>query len=287
VNQKGKSLLKKPESFSPSVRDKHLALNRQYAEARARYEENKKAQDDARSRIDQVRSSLSGNRAWASASCSVPYQRQYPPKPATRCDSRDECLQEAGAMCFTRFLGAEGCGLAASELRVSGILASPACGAIAAQLAEQEYGLGEAFVDAIHGAVDDWARGKVEQGGFWNTLVGVVGYGANKYVQLQEANACASQIFQREYAPLERWLNEVGHIQSEPQRLYQSCSSDHATLQAQSSLLSSAVANQNQLGNNVVLLDKQLTQLEGKREPLSFCRTKQEWEEEAKRSRKR
>src|ERR1700752_416129 len=57
VNQKGKSLLKKPESFNPSVRDEHVALTKQYDDARVRYQENQKTQDDARSRIDQARSS--------------------------------------------------------------------------------------------------------------------------------------------------------------------------------------------------------------------------------------
>lgn len=171
-----------------------------------------------------VSSSLKSSRAYKNGRCSLPPQRLLPREPYTRCESHAVCKEEGSAICYSRFFKSEGCAIALREVgNVSGILASPSCSASVAALAGEKYDLGDAIVDALHGAVDDYAAEQLESDSVWaNIWGGLVGI-TNYSVKFQRAETCANNFVETFYGPKLRWANEVKRIQNEPESLRQDC----------------------------------------------------------------
>lgn len=80
-----------------------------------------------RQQVQSMQSGLASNRAYSNQGCLLPATAPVPPPPALKCNSPGECSQEGAAICYTRFIGTQGCSVAFSHLGVPGILNSPGC----------------------------------------------------------------------------------------------------------------------------------------------------------------
>ena len=153
----------------------------------------------------------------------LPKQRRLPPEPYTKCNSYGECLEEGGAICYSRFIGVEGCGLALRELNVSGMLASPGCAAAAANIAGEKYDMDDAFVDLLHGVADDVGTNLVKSESWFDNVLGVVVLGLNYGAKLDNARQCTDNFVERNYGPRRRWLSTVNEIRAEPDKTKSQC----------------------------------------------------------------
>lgn len=168
---------------------------------------------------------LNSNRAFNGYSCSTPAQRQLPARPNVACDSENECISEGAAICYSRFIGTEGCALAAREHNIAGILSSPSCSLIAANLAGEKYGLDSAIVDALHGVADDWTISLLKEESLMSKAFGLFVGSINYGVKISKAQQCTNNFVNHHYTPLEQWQNRVDYIRSEPLRIQSSCES--------------------------------------------------------------
>src|SRR5882757_5807224 len=67
----------------------------------------------ARQESQSVRAGLASNRAYSNESCVLPASAPVPAPPALKCSSESECRQEGAGICYTRFIGTQGCSIAA------------------------------------------------------------------------------------------------------------------------------------------------------------------------------
>ena len=121
--------------------------------------------------LESTKNKLNRNRAFSDRSCHLPKEKLWPREPYTKCDSHNECLEEGGAICYSRFIGLEGCALALKELKVSGMLSSPGCAAAAAEIAGEKYDMDDAFVDFLHGVADDVGGELMKSDSFLDNLL--------------------------------------------------------------------------------------------------------------------
>lgn len=181
--------------------------------------------DQNRKNLDKTIAQLDRNRAFADRRCHLPKQRSLPPEPYTKCSSYSECLEEGAAICYSRFIGVEGCGLALRELNVSGMLASPGCAAVAANLAGEKYNMDDAFVDLLHGVADDMGTNLVKSDSWFNNALGVFVLGLNYSIKLDNARQCKNTFVERHYGPKRRWITAVNDIRAEPGKTKSQCMS--------------------------------------------------------------
>jgi hypothetical protein len=168
---------------------------------------------------------MEGHAAFSDGRCHLPESRPLPPEPVTRCSSYDECLEEGAAICYSRFIGAEGCALALKEVKVSGLLASPSCAAIAAKIAGDKYDMGDAVIDVIRGAADDYSDRLINSNSWLDKIGGVLVKIANSGYGLYEARLCTNNFVQRHYGPKIVWQQTVDEITQEPQSIKSNCES--------------------------------------------------------------
>lgn len=170
-----------------------------------------------------VKIKLEGHSAFSDRRCHLPTQKPIPPMPFTRCNSYNECLEEGGAICYSRFIGTEGCSLALKELNISGMLSSPGCSAVAARIAGDKYEMDDAFVDLLHGAADDVGSGLIKSDSWFDNAIGFLVLGTNYAVKLDKARICTDQFVQRYYGPKMVWRESVKQIKLQPQKIKANC----------------------------------------------------------------
>ena len=200
---------RKVEKYKSLIEERYNYKLRQYSEL------NKKFQD--------IKISLEGHSAFSNRRCHLPAQRPLPPMPRTRCGTYGECLEEGAAICYSRFIGTEGCSMALKELNVAGVLSSPGCAALAADLAGEKYGMEDAFVDALHGIVDDIGGGLLKSDSLADNVLGLLVLGANYGVKLDKARACTNNFVQHFYGPKMVWYQRVREIRLEPEAIKSNC----------------------------------------------------------------
>lgn len=173
----------------------------------------------------QTREDLVNNRAFQNLSCTLPKQRPLPSKPYTKCNSYNECLQDGGAICYTRFWGSEGCSLAAQQLKISGMLATPTCSALVAKMAGEKYDMGDVVVDFLHGMADDAGNNLMKSNSVIDRMFGGGIIAFNYAVKARRAKQCAYNFADEHYGPKRRWLQKISEIRAEPQRSLNQCHS--------------------------------------------------------------
>lgn len=173
--------------------------------------------------FESTKNKLNRNRAFSNRSCHVPKERPWPRKPYTKCNSDTECLEEGGAICYSRFMGLEGCSLALKELNVAGMLSSPGCAAAAAEIAGEKYDMDDAFVDFLHGVTDDAGRGLMKSDSVWDNLLGIFVVGINYGIKLDKARQCTNNFVETHFGPKRRWIEAVNEIRAEPKKTKSQC----------------------------------------------------------------
>ena len=229
---------------------------------------------DPRLLLASTRNRLSNNRAFVGQQCIRPEQRPLPIRPKTRCTSRQECLQDGASICFTRYLGESGCGVASSELGGPGILSRSDCAAAAARLAGEKYELGDAVVDAIMGIVDDEAADLQSNDSLSDNFLGFAIETLSEVRKLEQAKLCTNSFVQKHYGPMEAWQSNARSITTEPYRLVGSCQRDLDSLHSLESALihSPNQANTDRLEAKVAELKGRQRTLETEKRPLEFCK---------------
>ena len=221
--------------------------------------------------LDHLAATVRENPAYASGSCRVPGALPFPAEPFAPCRSRSEFLKEGAAICYVQLFGAEGCGMAFSKYGVPSAITSPACGAAVAKLANEKYGLGDALLDAIQGAIDDHAAELWGSGSTGDQLGGAFLYGLNLVAKAARAQSCTNGFVDRFYGPRERWLSRVREIESEPQQRFDECTDN---LAAQSDNIAAIRALDARLAasrDRASALDERLATLTRERKKLSYC----------------
>lgn len=175
--------------------------------------------------INTVSSDLSSNRAYVNTQCLLPPMHSIPEKPNTRCVDETQCWQDATQICFAIAFGAEGCSVALSREGVPGVVSGPSCGAVAANLAEQEYGMGDAIADAIQGVVDDWANSLMRDESWLVNIFGGAVKSLSYASKYDDAASCRNAFMSTHYGPYKAWEQEVINIESEPNTTLNSCTS--------------------------------------------------------------
>lgn len=166
--------------------------------------------------LQQTKAKLHVNRAFNDGGCILPDEFPWPKEPYTLCKSYDECLAEGGAICFSRFLGLEGCGYAMKELKVAGMLSSPGCAAMAARLAGEKYDMDDAIVDFLHGVADDVGSSLMKSDSTFDKFVGLLVLSASYGVKVKNAKQCTDHFVEKYYGDKIRWIKEVRRIRAEP-----------------------------------------------------------------------
>ena len=222
-DQKGKKLTE--SSYQITFIDQYRSLDnyKQFLESAVARKVQEHA--DLNRNFQDVKIRMEGHNAYSNRRCHLPDQREIPERPITRCGSYNECLEEGGAICFSRFIGSEGCSMALKEINISGMLASPACSATAARLAGDKYDMDDVFVDFLHGVADD-AGGKLIKSESWfDKTLGVLVIATNYGLKLENARNCTNNFVQTYYGPMLVWQQQVREIQLEPERIKANCES--------------------------------------------------------------
>ena len=223
INKKGENIFGGTSRISLSLIAEYRKINAEKQALERKRDRNERADKRYRSKYKSDWKSLRANRAFKNKTCHTPAQGPIPRKPVTKCATEKQCREEGGAICFSQFLGSEGCGIALKKLKIPGLLSSPGCAAAAAELANQKYNMDDALVDLLHGVVDDVADSLIESNSGWDQFWGVVAKGLSYGVKLNKAQECTNAFVNRYYGPKHRWLNEVKRIQNEPRLTKNRC----------------------------------------------------------------
>lgn len=278
-SEKGKNLLKSPMWFYPSVRQAYLAVAEKRNNAQRQAATNEQTQRDALSRLNQARADLGNNPAWKGNSCEAPLKRAIPPRPPVPCNSREECTAQASNGCFSEFLTKQFCGILLSKLHIAP-LSIFACNRIVEHFNREEYGaegqftysmafaLGGALLTAIAQGDDNNAKGGDVSALEMANIVLEIANAVNEY---NDVKSCTDSTVEREYGPLDRWMNEYGAAEAESDRQLQSCTDDQLAVEEESARLSQATTDAPRLAYDVAQLDLQVKHLEVQQEPLTFC----------------
>lgn len=227
--------------------------------------------ESIRSQRDAENAKLQSNRAYSAGKCLQPAPLPLPPKPIAKCGSQRECLQDGAAICFSRYLGTKGCGIAMSEFKIPGLLSSPGCAAAAAKLAGEKYDLGNAFVDALHGLAEDTARDLMKSRNAGDVILGAVIGGTTQAIQLMEAKTCTDKFVVRHFAPLRQWTARVEQIKAESGQLWAACQSQLQAMPALEQRLVAARARGREIEQQVVATNATLARLERERRSIEWC----------------
>lgn len=278
-SEKGKSLLKGPMWFYPSIRQTYLAVAEKRNYAQRQVTENEQTQRDALSRLNQANADLGNNHAWNGRSCEAPLQAAIPPRPPAPCNSRQECAVQAHQGCFSEFLTKQLCGLVLSKFHFApaSILA---CNAAVERFSREEYGaegqfnntmalaLGAVVLKSITEGDDNHPK---DEGLSLLEIANIMLEIFNAKNEYDEVQTCTDRTVEREYGPLDRWMSQYGTAQAESDRQLQSCTDDQLAIEKETTRLSQATAEAPRLAYDVAQLDLQVQRLEVQQEPLTFC----------------
>ena len=182
-------------------------------------------------KYNNYKNSLSNNISYKNQSCYRPTKKIYPLKPSTiKCESEEECRNDAEQLCILKVGGAVGCSELAQNEGYSSAQVSALCGLAFAEMLQQKYSLNDAIVDTFVGFIDDVADSSLESDSTLWKLFGVVAKGTAVLTKFQQLNACKSNYIRRFYSPYENWQAEIRNINREPKEKYQKCESDKSSL---------------------------------------------------------
>lgn len=268
-DDRGKPLLEDRRKIRLAVRAEHQEAWREKQDIKTKSDTMAATERRVRQQRETVEARLRTNPAHGSGICRRLLPQQAPPRPAVRCGSYNECLQDGAAICYTRYFGSKGCGLALDEFRIPGLLSSPGCAAAAAEIAGEKYDLSDAFVDALHGAIGDAAKDMMRSDDFLNQLLGLAITLGNEYSQLEQAKNCASRFADREFAPLRTWSTRIEQIRAEPDRLLADCQRDVAELRRLGQQATSPQTTD--ITVRLRALDSRIARLEQERRTIDWC----------------
>lgn len=252
-------------------RSEHQAAWRQREAILAEADDSSSVDRAAQGELDSLQSQLYANRAHVGGSCARPQPRALPPQPVVRCGSRNECQQEGAAICFTRYLGAKGCGAALNRYKVPGLLSSPGCAAAAAELAGDKYGFDDAFVDALHGIAADLSTELMKSDSTADQIAGFIIGGVSEAVQLNQAVECTDRFVAREFGAQEAWAAQIAQIRAEPGDALARCQRDIARLAAVREQVASAGERADQTSTRIGAIEQRIAVLERERRPIEWC----------------
>jgi hypothetical protein len=109
----------KPATDTPFIFISSHSVYQELVEERASLSsgigENRNRSMSLRQQSQSIQTELASNRAYSNQSCLLPATAPVPPPPALKCNSPGECNQEGAAICYTHFIGTQGCGVAFSR----------------------------------------------------------------------------------------------------------------------------------------------------------------------------
>ncbi len=273
VDSTGKPVLDDKKSLFLASRSAYQNNSKEREQLVAAQHEDQRRERMAHDQLKAANARLRSNRAYVHATCTRPVQTAMPARPQMRCATREECLQDGAAICFSKYLGAKGCGLALNEFNIPGMLSSPVCAATAAKLAGEKYELGEALVDALYGVADDAARELMSRGTIGEKIVGAIIGITSESLQLRDAHSCTQSFVERQFAPLENWNREVSRIRAEPAHLLQSCQQDVQSLASMPQQISATAERLRQRQPRLQALESNMNKLMRERSPIQWCRS--------------
>ncbi len=221
--------------------------------------------------LDNELRELKSNEAFNGRSCVVRPHRPLPREPDTVCSSEQECNEEGAAICYSRFLGTEGCGLASREFNIPGLLSSPTCSAIAAELAGEKYGLPEAFIDLIHGLVDDYAEQNLRSDSLWHNLLGTIALGTNYAWKFNRTNQCVVDFTNQFYGVKMRWLQQIDQIKQQPYILKRACDQQLSEYISKKDKIEKRKERYEKLKAQLVDADTRFETIRNERAPVMLC----------------
>ena len=214
---------------------------------------------------------LKKNRAFSNDRCVLPSMKTFPDEPYTICKDEVECYEEGAAICYSRFFGTEGCGIALHEYNMPGLLSSPLCSAIAADLAGEKYNMDDAIVDFLHGLADDYSDSLLKSESIWENLWGLVVKGTNYYVKFEKSELCTNSFVEYHYGPRRIWLEEVQRIMEEPQQTKSKCVSTVKQVNFYYDNIQKLRDKKSALTENIEALNLENQELLQQRSPILFC----------------
>lgn len=271
VDQTGKSILDGDRLLKLSARSEYVTilLDRQRTVSQYSQEDARRRTADAEQKgaLNRLRS----NRAYADGRCSRPTQLSPGPMPVVKCGSRAECFRDGKLICYSRFAGAKGCSMVASEFKIPNIVSGPTCAAVVAELAGEKYKLDDAVVDFLFGLADDTAANLRKSESAGDVILGWVLGGISGAFQLQQAETCTRNFVDRQFGPLQRWLDEGERLRLEPDSLLHSCKRDIDSYWVASPAIEAADARLVMLRHRIENADSRLSSLVRDRRPLEWC----------------
>ncbi|HEY4370024.1 MAG TPA: hypothetical protein VGN07_22515 [Steroidobacteraceae bacterium] len=272
-NSKGKSLLKGSTWVYPSLRVTYRALADRRAAGQKQLSDNATALRDATARLEQARVSLGGNLDWQNNSCERPPQEPIPPEPTSQCESRDACLVKARGACVTRFLKTEFCSLLYRKVPIGNVvICKSAMEHLDLDKSISNEQMGTLIFGALLSAITSSDEKSDEKSGSKNLeSLGDLFEIVSGLSELSEINECASNFVERDYGPRERWNAQYGGLQTEADRVYQSCIDDQSAVATQTDRLTRVTLEGPLLAQSLSQMDLQLRELKSRRDPLQFC----------------
>ncbi len=216
-----------------------------------------------------TRSRLTANPARVDGSCQRPADQAAPPRPASQCATRQDCIRDGAALCFTQAFGAGGCELAARELELAGLASNPLCKPGEARRASQS--LDTVILGAIKGVAADTARELQRSDSAAQKAIAGVIANASDYARISGARSCADSYVERQLAPVEAWAARARQLRDEPQRLLAACEADAARLQGLDQRVATLSAQARQSAGQTRLLDARLQALRLERRTIDWC----------------
>ncbi len=210
----------------------------------------------------------------AGNTCRLPAQKTIPPKPYAKCTSEQQCKEDGAAICFTRFIGEAGCGVASKKLGISEFLSNPGCAAAAADLAGQKYGMEDAFVDALNGAIKDVANtSKSSESPLENIIGHIIDAGVYAY-DINSAVQCTSKFIETNYGPVRKWLAEQKSIEAEPQLAMNQCKSLVNSINADVKNINSVNEQIKMASGGLLMAKEKESKLYNEKRSVSNCSSK-------------
>jgi hypothetical protein len=271
LDQTGKSILDNDRLLKLSARTEYVTtlLDRQRSANQYSQEAMRRRAADAEQRGALNR--LGTNRAYANGRCSRPAQLSPGPRPIVKCGSYGECFRDGKLICYSRFAGAKGCGMVASEFNIPNIVSGPTCAAVVAELAGEKYKLDDAVVDFLFGLADDAAANLRKSESAGDVILGWIVGGISGALQLQQAETCTRNFVDRQFGPLQNWLQEGERLRLEPDTLLQSCSRDVDAYLTASPVIESTKAKIDNLAQQIEKASARLSALTRERRPIEWC----------------
>jgi len=221
LNEKGKYL--SDDLYRLSLVNEYRAIDGYKTKLEKLLKNSTEKNESYTSYFENTKNKLERNRAFSDRRCHLPKERPWPREPYSKCGTYDKCLEEGGAICYSRFIGLEGCAFALKELNVSGMLSSPGCAAAAAEIAGEKYDMDDAFVDFLHGVADDVGGELMRSESLLDNILGFFVVGANYGVKLDKARQCTNDFVETHFGPKRRWIEAVNEIRAEPEKTRSQC----------------------------------------------------------------